>query len=95
MSVPIHVSYSCFFMMVIVMFGLGLAFNSCFIFRYPTDTDKHMLATQTGLSRNQVRLRFLPSSLRYNSLLISYDVPWHFIIYKFFLAVFFFLVHGR
>lgn len=22
--------------------------------RYPTDTDKHMLATQTGLSRNQV-----------------------------------------
>ena len=25
-----------------------------FLFRYPTDTDKHMLATQTGLSRNQV-----------------------------------------
>lgn len=25
-----------------------------FDFRYPTDTDKHMLATQTGLSRNQV-----------------------------------------
>lgn len=22
--------------------------------RYPTDTDKHMLATQTGLSRSQV-----------------------------------------
>lgn len=24
--------------------------------RYPSDADKHMLATQTGLTRNQVRI---------------------------------------
>lgn len=32
----------------------GFLFAVQFDFRYPTDTDKHMLATQTGLSRNQV-----------------------------------------
>lgn len=41
----------------------SLPFDFCTLFcyinflvfvRYPTDTDKHMLATQTGLSRNQV-----------------------------------------
>lgn len=31
-------------------------------FSYPTDTDKLMLAKQTGLSRNQVRYSFAPLS---------------------------------
>lgn len=31
-------------------------------FSYPTDTDKLMLAKQTGLSRNQVRYSFPPLS---------------------------------
>jgi len=26
------------------------------ICRYPTDSDKHMLASQTGLTRNQVKI---------------------------------------
>ncbi|GAU36968.1 hypothetical protein TSUD_57460 [Trifolium subterraneum] len=29
-----------------------------FLHPYPTDTDKHMLASQTGLSRNQVGVYF-------------------------------------
>lgn len=37
--------------------------NQLFGFRYPTDTDKHILASQTGLSRNQVGL---PSPLSSN-----------------------------
>uniref|UniRef100_A0A6N2LLZ4 Homeobox domain-containing protein n=1 Tax=Salix viminalis TaxID=40686 RepID=A0A6N2LLZ4_SALVM len=32
--------------------------------RYPTDTDKHMLATQTGLSRNQVSNWFINARVR-------------------------------
>ncbi|CAL0324209.1 unnamed protein product [Lupinus luteus] len=34
-----------------------------FLHPYPTDSDKHMLATQTGLSRNQVRGLYLLNSL--------------------------------
>lgn len=37
--------------------------NYACLFRYPTDTDKHMLASQTGLSRNQVGVYFF--SLNY------------------------------
>ncbi|KAE8729485.1 hypothetical protein F3Y22_tig00003715pilonHSYRG00267 [Hibiscus syriacus] len=33
--------------------------------RYPTDTDKHMLAIQTGLSRNQVSNWFINSRVRF------------------------------
>ncbi|TQE04718.1 hypothetical protein C1H46_009701 [Malus baccata] len=32
--------------------------------KYPTDTDKHMLATQTGLSRNQVSNWFINARVR-------------------------------
>lgn len=31
--------------------------------RYPSDVDKHILARQTGLSRSQVRIRLLASSI--------------------------------
>ncbi|KAL2328581.1 hypothetical protein Fmac_022008 [Flemingia macrophylla] len=35
-----------------------------FLHPYPTDTDKHMLATQTGLSRNQVSNWFINARVR-------------------------------
>lgn len=34
--------------------GLWYHFSTYFLLRYPSDADKHLLARQTGLSRNQV-----------------------------------------
>lgn len=48
-----------------------------FGFSYPTDTDKLMLAKQTGLSRNQVRFFLLFSHLCMKVLkLIKCEVTW-------------------
>lgn len=48
-SSKLSTKFACFLTMTIVQ-----------DFSYPTDTDKLMLAKQTGLSRNQVRYSFPP-----------------------------------
>lgn len=44
---------------VMCLHGLHLTCASLMLIRYPTDVDKHILASQTGLSRSQASLSFL------------------------------------